>query len=263
MSDALNVTVYTQPSGPSYKAGTEYSVICFASNGHDSLYTYEWSRGCSYTNQFTSYSSGYYIIGYYETTPVKCQDVYRCRVSNSYTTAVGEITIESVTGTDNNYGAMITIIIITLVNFVSGIAIQILLSPNSVYTTSNISILTVNASGQFIDIICNTGLKKPNVGKWIHPNGTDITFINEKFEIQKGGGIVSLPYTTLGLKDGYSLNSQDVGLYTCKMPDIDMVEQESHIWILQEQDYGQFSKLLNFIRNDFAFLMFYISCCFS
>ena len=137
------------------------------------------------------------------------------------------------------------------------------MNPNSVYTTSNISILTVNASGQFIDIICNTGLKQPNLGRWIHPNGNEITGTDEKYVIERGGGIVSLPYSTLMLKDGYSLNSQDMGLYTCKMLDIDMVERESHIWILPEQDFGQFSKLLNLFRNYFAFLMFYISCCFS
>ncbi len=119
------------------------------------------------------------------------------------------------------------------------IAIQILLGPNSFAVTRNISILTTNDTGRFIDIICNTGLKQPNLGKWIHPNGNEITAIDEKFTIERGGGIVSLPYSTLMLKDGYSLDTQDTGLYTCKMPDVNMVERESHIWILPEQDFSK------------------------
>ncbi len=114
-----------------------------------------------------------------------------------------------------------------------------MLSPISVYPVQNVSILTVSASGQFIDLVCNTGLKQPNIGQWINPNGTDIAFDDETLEVQRGGGIISLPYTTLKLRDGHSLDPQDTGLYTCKMPDINMVERESHIWILPEQDFSK------------------------
>ena len=129
----------------------------------------------------------------------------------------------------------------------SDIAIQILPSQaNYLTTTRNISILTVNESGRFLDISCNSGFKKPNIGKWIHPNGTDINAMNaetEKFKVERGGGIVSLPHTTLKLREGYSVNQSDTGLYTCKMLDNELVERESHIWILSEQNFSKSYKL--------------------
>ena len=97
----------------------------------------------------------------------------------------------------------------------------------------------INESGRFADLICNTGLSKPNVGEWILPNGVPISQSNENFEIERGGGIVSLPYITLKLKEGYSLNTEEMGLYTCAMPDINEEERVSHIWILPEQNFGK------------------------
>ena len=101
---AFSVDVTTYPNGPIYKAGTEYSVFCSVASedySYYSYYDYEWSRGCSYTNQFTSFNPSSDIIGEYSTTPVTCQNVYRCRVTDEYyDTAIGEVTIETVTGTD-------------------------------------------------------------------------------------------------------------------------------------------------------------------
>lgn len=102
----------------------------------------------------------------------------------------------------------------------------------------NVSILTVNESGKFLEIVCNSGLKQPNLGKWIHPNGTEITHTSDKYVLERGGGIVSLPYVRLKLKDEYSATAQDNGLYTCKMLDRNQVERESHIWILPDGNFG-------------------------
>ncbi len=125
--------------------------------------------------------------------------------------------------------------------FLTDIAIQILPGPNSYFITRNISILTANESGRFLDIVCNSGLKQPNLGKWIHPNGDEIGTDNEKYSVERGGGITSFPYATLKLKEGYSAGSEDNGLYTCKMLDRNMVERESHIWILPEQNFGTYN----------------------
>ena len=124
------------------------------------------------------------------------------------------------------------------------IAIQILLNTNSYTTISNVTVLTVNESGRFLDLVCNSGLKQPNLGKWIHPNGNEIGADNNKYTIERGGGIASFPYATLKLNDGYSATAEDTGLYTCKMLDINMVERESHIWILPEEtDFGKYQQL--------------------
>ena len=122
--------------------------------------------------------------------------------------------------------------------FLTDIAIQILPGPNFYFIIGNISILTANESGRFLDIVCNSGLKQPNLGKWIHPNGNEISIDNEKYSVERGGGIASFSYVILKLKEGYLAGSEDIGLYTCKMLDRNMEEKESHIWILPEQNFG-------------------------
>ena len=122
--------------------------------------------------------------------------------------------------------------------FLTDIAIQIIPGPNYYVTTRNISILTANESGRFLDIVCSSGLKQPNLGKWIHPNGDEIDIDNEKYSVERGGGIASFPYVILKLNKDYSAGSEDIGLYTCKMLDRNKVERESHIWILPEQNFG-------------------------
>lgn len=128
-------------------------------------------------------------------------------------------------------------------NFIllTDIAIQILPTPfHLLSSVQNISILTVNESGKFLEIVCSSGLKQPNLGKWIHPNGTEITHTSDKYIIERGGGFISLPYAKLKLEDKYSAKSHDNGLYICKMLDVNQVERESHIWILPEQNFGNY-----------------------
>ncbi len=96
--DALDVTVTTEPDGPIYKAGTLFNLTCTASNGFEP-YTIEWSFGCTYTNMFNSFVPKNNTIGFYTTTSKTCQNVYRCRVTDSISTiAIGQAVIETVTG---------------------------------------------------------------------------------------------------------------------------------------------------------------------
>ena len=95
---AFNVTVTTDIGGPPYKAGLLFNVICNASNG-DPPYVYEWSVGCSYTNIFGAYVEDLQTIGPFTTTPIKCKDVFKCRVTDSMSfTKVAKITLTPVTG---------------------------------------------------------------------------------------------------------------------------------------------------------------------
>ena len=94
----LNITVTTDPSGPIYKAGSLYEVICNISGGSPP-YEYEWSVGCTSTNTFSAYEQAGAIIGRFTTTPLTCRDAYRCRVTDSNgIQGVGEVIIESVKG---------------------------------------------------------------------------------------------------------------------------------------------------------------------
>ena len=80
-----------------------------------------------------------------------------------------------------------------------------------------------------VDFLILFATLRPNIREWILPNGVLISQSNEKIEIERGDGIVSLPYITLKLKEGYSLNTEKMGLYTCVMPDINEDECVSHI----------------------------------
>ena len=95
---AFDVTVTTDIGGPPYKAGLLFNVICNASNG-DPPYVYEWSVGCSYTNIFGAYVEDLQTFGAFTTTPIKCKDVFKCRVTDSMSiTKVAKITVTPVTG---------------------------------------------------------------------------------------------------------------------------------------------------------------------
>ena len=89
----------TEPVGPTYKAGTLYTVTCNASNAFQP-YTLEWSLGCTYTNTFSSYvTTEAHTIGFYATTSKTCENIYRCRVTDSFSTiAIGQVIIETITG---------------------------------------------------------------------------------------------------------------------------------------------------------------------
>ena len=92
--------VTTDPEGPSYKAGSLFSVTCSTVGIVSSNRFYEWSFGCSYTGIFTNYVTGASIIGYYATTTTICTDIYRCKVTDLtlLTSVVGQVAIETVTG---------------------------------------------------------------------------------------------------------------------------------------------------------------------
>ncbi len=91
--------VTTDPEGPSYKAGSLFSVTCSTVGIVSSNRSYEWSFGCSYTGIFTDYVTSA-KIGYYPTTTSICTDIYRCKVTDLTlpTSVVGQVTIETVTG---------------------------------------------------------------------------------------------------------------------------------------------------------------------
>ena len=109
--------------------------------------------------------------------------------------------------------------------------------PRFIGNVANISILTVNESGQFFDIVCVTGLLRPGVGEWIFPTGLSG---ESKLEVVKDGGSSFPAYAILRLREGHSLNIGEGGLFNCKMPDKNNVEHDNHIWILHGNKFGMF-----------------------
>lgn len=85
--------------------------------------------------------------------------------------------------------------------------------------------------GQIRDLQCISESRTPDVGRWIAPNGQDITYSNvDPFEIIIGGE--SDPgYLEIKLDAGRSLRFTDQGIYTCLIPDESGVNMALHVGI--------------------------------
>lgn len=81
----------------------------------------------------------------------------------------------------------------------------------------NISVITTDHSGRIPRFRCFSGSSTPNVGKLIDPRGKDITNSpSDPFIVQQGS---SFEPGSLVVSSVKPLNSTDVGIYTCHIPD--------------------------------------------
>ena len=98
---ALDVSVSTDPPGPSYKAGSLFSFQCSVVNATWPLsnYGYEYSYGCSFSGVFNGYQT-FNGAGRFATTRLYCLDIIRCRITDLIyqTVGIGELSIDTVTG---------------------------------------------------------------------------------------------------------------------------------------------------------------------
>lgn len=110
-SASFSVVLTTDPPGPAYKAGTLFTVHCSVVNGSYSslFYYYQLYYGCTYTGEGNAdtlydYGRGYQLYNYYFATTRHevCHNIFMCRAidtySSPYGSAVGQLTIEIVTG---------------------------------------------------------------------------------------------------------------------------------------------------------------------
>ena len=128
-----------------------------------------------------------------------------------------------------------------LVIIIIGVQIQLYLkNPPPYFIVNNGTAIILNQTGQFHELVCNTGLKKPSVGYWILPNGNKLLQSNNMFQVEKGGGITYPAYMTLSLKSGQGVTTKEyMGIYSCIMPDSNGAVQESHVWIMDTESFGR------------------------
>ena len=93
----------------------------------------------------------------------------------------------------------------------------------------NNGIIVTDNFGQTDRIQCISGSQTPDVGRWITPDGQDVTrSSNDQFEITVGG--VNDPgYLDITLATGRSLTHSDQGVYTCLIPDETGTTCELHV----------------------------------
>ena len=96
---------------------------------------------------------------------------------------------------------------------------------------SNNSIVIADSAGKIDDLQCISALTTPNVGRWIAPNGHNITFaIGDPFNVLIGGQN-NPGYLRIATVPGESLAGLDEGVYACVIPDETGVEQTIHVGI--------------------------------
>ena len=105
----------------------------------------------------------------------------------------------------------------------------------------NMSALQADATGDIGTIYCHSSSSDSNVGRWISPQGVDITnnFL-DPFSIQFRSGSDILSYNTFQLLDSTQqpFTSAYDGVYSCVVPDDQGIMQTLHIGIYSNQYSG-------------------------
>ena len=97
---------------------------------------------------------------------------------------------------------------------------------------SNNSALIADSAGQIGTIYCHSASKQTHIGRWISPAGNDITFTStDAFDVGLRSGSFIYSYTTLEIKNGFSLLRADQGVYSCQIPDEKGIQNILHVGI--------------------------------
>ena len=116
----------------------------------------------------------------------------------------------------------------------------------------NNTFITADSSGRVNDLHCSSDSVTPNVGRWIAPNGVDLTNSSaDPFEVTVGdtqdpGSLV------IQLRNGHIVSRSFQGVYTCVLPNQDGVQTYLRVGIYQN---GFNSKIMSeaktyYIKSD-------------
>ena len=214
----LDVSVAVSPVGTVHAAGSSISLSCVTKGGQPPL-SYFWGSTCS----------SCFVLD--QSTEIIMHQVLHSRDSGVHTCRVSDFA-----GRDGIASTNVTVE--GLLNQLSTQVVNYLLSPTGVGINlngkgviKNNSIILATASSHIGAMECVSGSRTANVGMWIAPNRTDITNIaNDAFDVFVGGN--SDPgHIVVTLKSGYALHADDVGVYSCIIPDEAGVLQQINIAI--------------------------------
>ena len=104
---------------------------------------------------------------------------------------------------------------------------------------SNNSALIADSAGQIGTIYCHSASEQPHIGHWTSPAGNDITFNStDAFDVGLQNGSFIYSYTTLAIKNGFSLSGANQGVYSCQIPDENRIQNTLHIGIYPHEYAG-------------------------
>ena len=104
---------------------------------------------------------------------------------------------------------------------------------------SNNSALIADSAGQIGTIYCHSASERPHIGHWTSPAGNDITFNStDAFDVGLQNGSFIYSYTTLAIKNGFSLSGANQGVYSCQIPDENRIQNTLHIGIYPHEYAG-------------------------
>lgn len=95
----------------------------------------------------------------------------------------------------------------------------------------NNSVVRASTTGRVGQLQCISGSQLANVGRWISPNGNNLSeLMNDSF-ITTIGGSSDPGYIAIELQSGLSLTAAEEGVYSCVIPDQDGIQQYLHVGI--------------------------------
>ena len=104
---------------------------------------------------------------------------------------------------------------------------------------SNNSALIADSAGQIGIIYCHSASEQPHIGRWISPDGNNITFTStDAFDVGLQSGSFIYSYTTLAIKNRYSLSGANQGVYSCQIPDENGIQNTLHIGLYPREYAG-------------------------
>ena len=112
-----------------------------------------------------------------------------------------------------------------------GVALYYLGTISNGRLAANNSIIRSGNIGNFGTLLCLSGSRTADVGRWIVPQGRDSTYnMTDIFDVSVGG-MDNPGNINISLEAGQSLGSSHQGVYACIIPDERGVEHTLHVGI--------------------------------
>ena len=126
-----------------------------------------------------------------------------------------------------------------------GVALYYLGTISNGRLAANNSIIQSGNIGNFGTLLCLSGSRTANVGRWITPQGRDTTYnMTDIFDVSVGG-MDNPGNINISLEAGQSLGSSHQGVYACIIPDERGVEHTLHVGIYPPTFSSKFLKHLS------------------
>ena len=218
----LDVSITTSPPGVMHQASSSLNLTCSVSGCSRVQSSYQWTSTCT---------GNCFVLG--GRSPNLVQTALHSADSGNHTCLVADVL--------GNHG-MATVQIFVVGKFIikeynipyvcvinAGVGINYL----GVGLLENNTLVTADADQTINDLHCSSGSTIPSTGRWIAPNGDDLTNSTvDPFRVIQGdehdpGSLI------IQQASGHIITNSFQGVYTCILPDENAAKQYVHVGIYQ------------------------------